>query len=1345
MMSIIRERYDKLYPLLSYLGDEIVLAEAWKKTHTYIRKHNWYADPLELDCSTINLEHKIQNWSEEIINQTYAPDEMMLVLAPKNSKWTFKSDKTQSLFDLWSPRPIVVENKKKVSSTDQVVANQEAELALEEIGEAAASSLQTLRPLAHLSIKDQTIASALMMCLADAIETAQGPSDEANFSNAQKKQVFSYGNRLQCTWTAQPNNRKLASFSWGSSHCYRQYYTDYRTFLKRPRSQCQYYSSIAPPASDLFILSFDLKGFYNHIDRNALINQLRHYVTEYYKESSNEVNFPSEGKESDKLHSLDEYLESTTNFWDMVKSIFSWQWNEQDATDAKQIASLSVSKGLPQGLVASGFLANAYLIGFDRKVGEAINREDGTEKFIIRDYCRYVDDIRLVVEVTGEKTINEVKVVFERWMEEKLKEHQKAIGVEDNEATLTINKDKTKVLPFQQLAPRYHISAVMNQIQQSISGTPDMETIQKMLGSLDGLFQLTEYLETDEQKRTQNPLELSRVSATHVDVRDDTLKRFAATRVVRSLRMKRSMTDQQELISNSDDGYGSVKAGQLLDHEFESIARKLVACWADNPALTLMLRCAFDLYPDASLLEIVIEALETKLFEADSSGLEHIAEIKVAEYVAADLFQAAATSIGYKDERYYPDSIDISNFRDALGEFATRLLKERTANPWYVKQQAILFLSTVGIYDYEIGTMPNQEKSQNLKYHIMLKEACRFTLKANDNVTEAVTVALVAQQIQPSPVRFSRWFISLLNEKSLTAAQREAALYMLFFNRPDLMDHVLNSTRLRAVAWRIEIPLEIKQAKKIFNSGEIKLTNNSDLSLLRIIKGNNNPFKQENALLLLARTILRQKDAQALLASTLSINAITVRCRDWGSIQNPEKINEVDFLTIAIGKSASESVLYIKPPWVKDEFGWMYNVGQILRSCITGEYDFTAQTHLMRDQLQSYRGLRSTWYTRRLGMNNHIRGLLGEPSPLSPWITELLFRMLQWPGVKTVNGYISDFDAIRNIGELLFIIENRIDAQRRIYGKLSDTPFYILPSIIRGQSDNKNLRVAVVQSLLPGNDDFCAQDPLHWTPSFRARHRNHIASMCNLVNCHIKAKRSASMTASKEAGNKREIDLIVFPELTVHPDDIDLLRGLSDATGANIYAGLTFIHSAQSNEVRNQALWLLRAERLTGREFIMVYQGKKHMTKSEQALNVQSYRPYQVIVEFGNEEIGMTRLAGAICYDATDLSLVADLRDVSDVFIIAAMNQDVNTFDNMVGALHYHMYQPVILANSGEFGGSTAQAPLKKHERQIAHVHGNNQVAVSMFEIDASIFKSAQQPPAPPQRKTPPAGYRGRV
>ena len=65
-------------------------------------------------------------------------------------------------------------------------------------------------------------------------------------------------------------------------------------------------------------------------------------------------------------------------------------------------------------------------------------------------------------------------------------------------------------------------------------------------------------------------------------------------------------------------------------------------------------------------------------------------------------------------------------------------------------------------------------------------------------------------------------------------------------------------------------------------------------------------------------------------------------------------------------------------------------------------------------------------------------------------------------------------------------------------------------------------------------------------------------------------------------------------------------------------------------------------------------------------------------------------LTAAVCYDATDLGLAADLRDRSDVFAIPAFNKDVKTFDQMALALHYHMFQLVIVANNGQYGGSNA-------------------------------------------------------
>ena len=125
-------------------------------------------------------------------------------------------------------------------------------------------------------------------------------------------------------------------------------------------------------------------------------------------------------------------------------------------------------------------------------------------------------------------------------------------------------------------------------------------------------------------------------------------------------------------------------------------------------------------------------------------------------------------------------------------------------------------------------------------------------------------------------------------------------------------------------------------------------------------------------------------------------------------------------------------------------------------------------------------------------------------------------------------------------------------------------------------------------------------------------------------------------------------------------------------------------------------------------------------------------------------------MSGAICYDATDLCLAADLRNLTDMFVVPALNTDVGTFDNMVAALHYHMFQHMIISNCGQFGGSTGQAPFDdRHKRTIFHAHGNEQVSVSFFEVDLNMYRRVTPPsspprarvPAPPKLKTPPAGY----
>jgi hypothetical protein len=77
-----------LEPRLELLREEYVLVQAWKKTATYIRNHNWYSDTLELDRTAVNLPKFLTDLSDSIShpeNWTNAP--LRLVPAPKSQRW----------------------------------------------------------------------------------------------------------------------------------------------------------------------------------------------------------------------------------------------------------------------------------------------------------------------------------------------------------------------------------------------------------------------------------------------------------------------------------------------------------------------------------------------------------------------------------------------------------------------------------------------------------------------------------------------------------------------------------------------------------------------------------------------------------------------------------------------------------------------------------------------------------------------------------------------------------------------------------------------------------------------------------------------------------------------------------------------------------------------------------------------------------------------------------------------------------------------------------------------------------------------------------------------------------
>jgi hypothetical protein len=232
-MGILNEKYRYLRPSLALLVDPVILAQAWKKADSYIRRYNSYADVLELDCSVVNAESLINSWAGELKEGAYKPNKMKIVPAPKNCAWEFGSSG-------WNP-------VKK----------------------------QDLRPLAHLSIRDQSIALAAMLCLADAVETAQGSTLQPNLTAAQKQGVFSYGNRLHCEWKERSGKPIQAHFGWGNSNTYSKYFQDYQRFLKRPGTACERSASALTTGRALFVLKLDLESFFDRIHRPTLIHRLQ--------------------------------------------------------------------------------------------------------------------------------------------------------------------------------------------------------------------------------------------------------------------------------------------------------------------------------------------------------------------------------------------------------------------------------------------------------------------------------------------------------------------------------------------------------------------------------------------------------------------------------------------------------------------------------------------------------------------------------------------------------------------------------------------------------------------------------------------------------------------------------------------------------------------------------------------------------------------------------------------------------------------------------------------------------------------------------------------------------------
>ena len=1218
---------ETLEPKLDLLSKEYVLVQAWKKTASYIRAHNWYSDTLELDRASVNLPEFLAGLAERFSRpEEWENSPLRMVPAPKSQQWNIDPRS-----GMWGPAKNTKTEKK-------------------------------IRPLAHVALADQVAATALMLCLADRVETLQGDPRNTLESLNDRRKVISYGNRLFCD----AHNGRLRH-RWGSTKLYRGFFQDYRAFLSRPEIVAEKYSEIDD--SKIVIIHSDLKQFYDRVTPDLLASKIGSLM----------------GPNDDP------------GFFVFARRLLNWGWNRRDEREVAEYASQAGLDGfsriaLPQGLVASGFFSNIVLHDFDRALVTSINDEGHfLPEVALLDACRYVDDIRLVLMVNNGQSLSEIENLAVQKLQVILNQHSSG---------MIPNREKTQAAHFRgDVRPLVRQSRKMERIQQAISGGFDAGAGEEILDSIQGLVRSqARYSKAriEQQKWAFAPI---------ADVRDETVARFAAARFRSTFRSLRPLLDARNDLSRppeEEEGVekflGERKTQGELDDEARAFALGLIENWVEDPSNVRLLRIGLDLWPAKDVLEQVLSLLQPY---TGRSG-KRKAPRRVAWYCLAEIFRAGATETGFvADGECLPDAIDIDEYRQVLLNEARRLVDQNHQSlPWYLKQQILLFLAANNPQEAPISRRGTNPETRHYRDLIRYLKGETAGLLDRDYAILAILSRRSFSRVN-NPVQLANQSITLNRYKHIAERDPLFAVEILKINQ-DL---------LTVVSPRILQELSL---------GDVAPAPDQ-LALSTLVLGNEGQKRGQlgNELSLLEFSILFLEKLKAGDAPEITMPSdVLIRFGDQGKYSS-----EVASIEVLQNRSFYGGTLYSPPNWCIPENKWRFQLGFLLRFILTGHQDITKQVSNShwKEGTVTYRAPESHWLQRLYGHHNGHSAFGADWLPITDWTEQFLYALLRWPGCRI----LAAFKQVElGIDETLLLLRGRVSELRNKKGELSNLLMLPLsPGWPVTPTRDRPLRICVVQAVIPtpkqikDATDLTLSDPL-----LRRKHRRHLSAALEAV------KSMLDLRETHKTGDGR-LDFLILPELSVHPQDVEThLVPFARAYKTIILAGLTYEKLFPGQPLINSALWLIpmRSD-LGGLQILRRRQGKEHLAPSEKRRNnpdikLQGFRPCQWLIGYKWDRADAKDplwLTGSICFDATDIRLAADLRRQSDVFAVPAMNRDVSTFDQMAMALQYHMFQMVIVANNGTFGGSNAYAPYREpFKRQIFHLHGQPQASMAFLEIE---------------------------
>jgi hypothetical protein len=836
----------------------------------------------------------------------------------------------------------------------------------------------------------------------------------------------------------------------------------------------------------------------------------------------------------------------------------------------------------------------------------------------------------------------------------------------------------------------------------------------ELIGAIEGFFHTQQRYSTTGEKEAESLL------VGVPDMADGTAARFAAGKFRRTFRSLRPLladaiepgkkeSDDQDQLEEVNPRPGLVLSKIQLDERGKFFSALLIEDWIRNPGNVRLLRIALDIYPDREFLEEVLKLLRPGW----ESRQYRKAKREVRLYCLAELFRAGATETGLvplDEAECLPSGISIEAYHGRLIEEAQEVFGAYSAKgstparfPWYLMQQLFLYLAARNAIPESARTINSRGGPVMRHYWQLLKFLGGDTpTNLSDRailLAEVNTAFGVAgfEHLAPTS-RISSEFITRVNSISPRLGREVWAAF----------GHQSGSTAKQTAVRLGVVPSPTQPTR---------------LTIAHVASRASNPFIEEENLLQLAKFLL----SQTVECFEKAVTPWRIQC---GVIDPPPlgyefgKIDQTAFAIDGSGDFASD--LFECPEWCETvEERQRFNCGLLLRYALRGSTEFLdGDRARRRSRCPRYSKPSSHWEQQRYsgyqGRDNFGPAWI----PISSFTESLLFELLRWPG----SGVGTE---ILPVTALLQKLDARLKHLQSKRGQFTSSTFLEQfapwPSKLPIKEEERPLRVGIVQSVIPGFKEYDnnRENPQLIGASLRPWRRAHLAAIMEGVSQMLHIRRTHRDIARTD---NRSLDLLVFPELAVHPDDIDLLiLPFVRQHRCIVLVGQVFHprDDAPGSPLINSALWLVPEWSPShGLQVRRIEQGKKNPTKYEKEKLSPApvgFRPVQWLIDYQwhtNPLVRPLRISASICYDATDIALAADLRSRSDLYIVCALNKDVGTFDRMTEALHYHMFQGVILVNNGEFSGSSFFMPFgNAYERQVFHLHGQPQASIAFAEV----------------------------